>query len=748
MTKLTMLNRFKSFIFKLALIGAFILLFLTIYLDSQVRNEFDQQAWEIPAKVYARPLTFSLGQPMLLTDLVKELSLLGYRKNIKALSNGEFEKYDNTLIINTRSFKFWDGDQASRVIQVTITDSKISLLKEFSSQQSLNYVRLDPLLIGSIQTNPNVTGEDRQLVKLKSLPTHFVSALLVSEDRNFYQHWGVSLKGIARAFWSNLSEGEIRQGGSTLTQQLMKNHFLSNERSLWRKGQEAIMAMLTEWHYDKDIILQGYINEVYLGQSQTTAIHGFARASEFYFDRKLSQLNLSQIALLVGMVKGPSYYNPRNNPERAKQRRDLVLTQMLEHDLIDPDSYQDAKNKSLMVVAKPPIRTSRVPAFMGVIKRELSNDYSASELSKDGLKLFTSLDPLVQRSAEKALSERLSKLNDPEKLLQGAIIVTDVTSGEILSVVGDRYPNYIGFNRALDAYRQTGSVIKPFVYLTALQRPEDFNLVSEINDQSFSLSGTDGSEWTPNNYDHLEHGDAQGNIALSEGLINSYNIATARLAIKVGIEEVTDTIVETGFSRELPAFPSIALGSKEMSPFEVVELYQTIANQGVAIKPQALIAVQDQFGNLLNRYPRKSKQVVDPEAAYLIRYLLTEVTQRGTAKSLSWQFPNINLAGKTGTTNDLKDSWFAGFDESKLTVVWVGRDDNKPTGLTGASGALKVWADFYKLSQPNSVQLTPPVGIVFGYKPEGLFSRFTACNKQKLIPFYQSHLPQDYQVCE
>lgn len=741
-------KKIKSFLIKVTVLSFFVLLFLTIYLDSKVKNAFDQQAWEIPAKVYARPLNFSIGQALSISDLVKELKLLGYRKKIKATSNGEFEQYQNTFVINTRPFNFWDGGQSSQTIQLSIENQQVSQLIDFSSQQAINFLRLDPLLLGNIQVNPNRTAEDRQLVTLDSLPSHFVSALLVSEDRDFYEHWGVSIKGTARALWRNISAGEITQGGSTLTQQLMKNHFLSNERSLWRKGQEAIMSVLTELHYDKKVILQAYINEVYLGQHRNTAIHGFARASEFYFDRKLSQLSLPQIALLVGMVKGPSYYNPRRFPERAKQRRDLVLKQMLDHGLVDQQSYDDALKRSLMVVAKPPIRTSKVPAFMGVVKKELADDYSASQLNKAGLKLFTSLNPLIQQQAETALSQRLAKIDKGKGDLQGAVVVTQISSGEILAVVGDRSPNYIGFNRALDAYRQTGSVIKPFVYLTALQRPESFHLMTPIKDQRFSLTGTDGSTWSPENYDREEHGDANFNVPLQEGLINSYNLATAKLAMTVGIERVADTIKQAGFDRELPAYPSIALGSKEMSPLEVLKLYQTIANQGVAVEPQALIAVQDQFGNLLTRYPRKSQQVIDSEAAYLIKHLLSQVTSRGTAKSLTWQFPEQTLAGKTGTTNDLRDSWFAGFDNSKLAVVWVGRDDNQPTGLTGASGALKVWADLFKAFGAETIQMTAPEGIEFGYQSGGFLSSFTNCKTKDLVPFYQSQIPPEFTICD
>lgn len=738
--------RLKSFLLKFSVILIFLLLILIIYLDSKVKNEFDEQAWDIPAKVYARSLTFALGQPLVFSELLKELKLLGYRHVIKAVASGEYEYYQQTIIIRTRAFKFWDGLQGSQLIQLTIKNNKIESLKDFSSQKNINFLRLDPLLLGNLQVNPSVTSQDRQLVKLSDLSQDFVSSLLVTEDRSFYNHWGLSIKGIARALLNNLTHSGNTQGGSTITQQLMKNHFLSNQRSLWRKAKEAIMALLTEFHYDKKTILQAYINEVYLGQNRNTAIHGFARASEFYFDQKLQKLNLSQISLLIGMVKGPSYYNPRRHPKRAKQRRDLVLKQIKEQGYIDDKTYLEAIAKTLMVVAKAPIRTSRVPAFMGLVKRELLQDYSTKALKKDGLKLFTSLDPILQEKAEKALTHRLQSI-DPKHQLQGSVIMTDIASGEILAVVGDRKPNYVGFNRVIDAYRQTGSIIKPFVYLTALQNPQYFNLLTPIKDKQFSLTGTDGSIWSPKNYDKQEHGDSHSMIPFSEGLVNSYNIATAQLAMKIGIDEIIKTIHKMGYEDDLPAFPSIVLGSKEMSPLEVLTLYQTLANQGVSVPPQALIAVQDQYGHLLNRYAKNTEQVIDAEAAYMIRYLLTQVTQRGTAKSLSWRFPNIKLAGKTGTTNNLKDSWYAGFDDNKLAVVWLGRDDNLPMGLTGASGALLVWADMFKQITVTPVNLVPPSGIVLGYKKGGFFSVFSACKNQPLVPFYESEMADGFSAC-
>lgn len=739
------MKKIKAFIFRLFIIGFLFSIILSVYLDSMVRNEFNQQAWEIPAKIFARPLSFSLGKKLSIKELKLELDLLGYRSVIKAINPGEYEQYGSTFVIKVRAFQFWDGKQPEQVLEVTIKNNEIVELKDFASQKMVNFLRLDPLSLGSINA---ANLEDRQLITLQQLPKYFTAALLNTEDRNFYNHWGLSPRGIARAIWSNLSNKELRQGGSTLTQQLMKNHFLSNERTLWRKFREAIMAVLTEVHYDKNIILEAYVNEVYLGQDRATGIYGFSRASEFYFDQPLQKINLSQVALLIGIVKGPSYYNPRNQPQRAKQRRDLVLSQMYVNGLISEKEHKRAVSKTLQVVAKPKARNSRIAVFISYIKRELGQEYSLSELNSKGLRLFTSLDPLLQKKSEQTLSNQIKQIEKRHKKqvnkLQGAIIVSDIQSGDILAMVGDRNPNYFGFNRAIDAYRQTGSVIKPFVYLTALQQSEKFNLISPLEDKSFSLKGNDGSVWTPKNYDHKTH----GMVELQQGLINSYNLTTARLALSVGINNVVNSIIDAGFERELPAYPSIALGAKEMSPLEVLRLYQTIANDGVGVRATGLIAVQDHQGKLLQRYRRKAVSRLDPQAVFLLKYLLTQVTANGTAKSIGKYFTKKDYAGKTGTTNDLRDSWYVGFGGEKVSVVWLGRDDNKPTGLTGASGALMVWRDlFSKLNEP-SVDFTLPEGIVWGYKKQGFFASFGSCKKKPLIPFYDQRLPPNYKICD
>jgi len=740
-----LLSKIKMFSWRLALLAGFLLLFLIIYLDSQVKNEFKQQAWNIPAKVYARPLSFSLAKRLTLADLKSELALLGYRQTIKAVKPGQFEQYHNTLVIRTREFKFWDGTQPEQTLEVTIEDGKISQLKDFASRKAVNFLRLDPLPLGSIQAG---NLEDRQLIKLQQLPPHFVSALLNTEDKNFYSHWGLSISGIARALWQNVSTGKVRQGGSTLTQQLMKNHFLSQKRSWWRKFREAIMALLTEIHYDKDTILEAYLNEVYLGQGNRSGIYGFARASEFYFDQPLEKLDLSQVALLVGLVNGPSLFNPRKNPERARQRRSLVLSQLLANGLITDADYRDAQAKTLQVVAKPQTKTSRVPAFLSAVKSELRQAYSLSTLHSAGLRLFTTLDPLLQKKAEDALSRRVKQIEknmaENTPALQGAVIVSDIKTGDILAMVGDRNPNFIGFNRATDAYRQTGSVIKPFVYLAALSRNRQFNLLSPLSDESFSLKGSDNSLWTPQNYDRQTHGEVQ----LKDALIHSYNLATARLALAVGMDEVVDTIQAAGFERDLPAFPSIALGAKEMSPVEVLKLYQVLANDGVAVTPTGLIAVQDHQGNLLQRYRRTASLKFEPEAVFLIKYLLTQVVEQGTAKAIGETFSGQNYAGKTGTTNDLRDSWYVGFGEERLGVVWLGRDDNRPGNLTGATGALTVWRDLFKQLQEPGVDLVIPESLVWAFPSAGIFSFLKQCEENEKIPFYPEQVPANYKACD
>ncbi|NVJ50988.1 MAG: penicillin-binding protein 1B [Gammaproteobacteria bacterium] len=725
----------KKLILRSFIIGLVALIALFIYSDAEIREKFDGNRWLVPAKVYSRSMMLLEGEQLAMSELLMELRNLNYRKVIKATSPGQYEQYDNNFIIYIRGFNYADGFYSARKVSVVIDAGILTKARTIEGDSALSTIRLEPLFIGRV--NPLV-NEDRELVTLDKLPQQLTNALLVSEDREFFEHMGISFKGIARALTRNVSEGKISQGGSTLTQQLVKNYFLTNERTLWRKAREAVMAVTLEWRYDKDEILQAYINEVYLGQDGARAIHGFAKASRFYFDRDLSQLNLSQVATLVALIRGPSYYDPRRNPERTLARRNLILKQLFEFQFITQAQLDDALRRQLQVVQKPSAGQSKMPAVISMVRRHLRQHYTLDQLNHDDLSVFTTINPQVQNAAEQALKNRVDWLTreypSVPDTLQGAVIVSDRQTGDILAVVGDRNPNYDGFNRALDAYRQTGSAIKPFVYLTALQRASQYSLFTSIDDRAFSLTASDGSLWKPQNYDKQEH----GAVTLEQALINSYNLSTARLALNVGLESVVDNLYDAGFSRQLNAFPSLALGAQEMSPFEVLKLYQVLAAAGLKMESSVISSVTAPDGRLLDRFGNTAEQVIPPEAIYLVNHTLQKVVSEGTARGLGQQIAGLQVAGKTGTTDDLKDSWFAGFSENYVAVVWLGLDSNEPMLLTGTTGAMRVWGDFIRQVEREPLQLTSPSGIV--YAKQGWFG---AC-----YPFVAGGVPADYSLCD
>ncbi len=730
----------KQFIFRLILIGAVCFGLLLIYSDGLIQQQFAKNRWLVPAKVYASPLLIMTGESVSLERFLQELDALAYRSTIKLSEPGQFQQFGTEFDVYLRGFAFAEGFVPARKLRVIFEGSRLKssqLLPDNTAhtQSVFDLMRFEPRLIGRI--NP-VSEEDRELVNLKEVPRYLVDALLVSEDRDFYHHHGISLRGIARAFGQNISSGKIAQGGSTLTQQLVKNYFLTNEKTLWRKIREAVMSLVLEFRYNKDDILQAYMNEVYLGQDGKLAIHGFARASKYYFDRELSELNLNQAATLVGIVRGPSYYDPYKYGERAKERRNLILEQMHEHDRITQKEMESAQAKSLQIVTRSKRRQSQMPAVMGMVRKQLKEHYTFAQLNHDDLTIFTSIDPFIQEQAENSLSRHIDRITtysaNVPKELQGAMMVSHRLSGDILAVVGDKNPHYEGFNRAINAYRQTGSAIKPFVYLTALQRPEKYTLQSIVLDKKFSLTATDGSEWNPENYDRLEYGE----VTLFHALSNSLNLATSRLALSIGLEHIVKQLYQAGFNRELYAFPSLALGAQEMSVWELLRLYQVLASGGLKMESKVVQSVIDSRGQLLEHYGVIAERVVPEEPIYLLNLTLQNVVREGTAKSLPTTLKSLKVAGKTGTTNDLKDSWFAGFSEQYLAVSWVGLDENQSTGLTGASGAMKIWADLINHIETKPLVLIKPEGIVLA--KQGWFG--------DCIPFVQGYLPDDYSECD
>jgi penicillin-binding protein 1B len=476
----------------------------------------------------------------------------------------------------------------------------------------------------------------------------------------------------------------------------VKNFFLSSERSLVRKINEAIMALLIELHYNKDEILEAYLNEVYLGQDGKRAIHGFGLASYFYFERPLTELSVDQYALLVGVVKGPSYYNPRRHPERALSRRNRVLDVMAELELITPEDVTRAKSRKLGVSPFKRKAINTFPAFLDLVRRQLQRDYRDEDITSEGLRIFTTLDPQVQWQLEQVLESRLKDLENGRKMkagtLEAAAVIASVQGGEVLALAGGRDPKFAGFNRALDAKRQVGSLLKPAVYLTALEQPKRYTLATLLDDSPLSFTARNGDLWEPRNYDRENHGE----VPLYQALAHSYNVSTARLGLALGIESIIKTLRRLGVEQHLNPYPSLVLGAVEMSPLQVTGMYQTFASGGFRTPLRAINAVLAADNMPLQRYPLSVRAAVDPAPNYLVSTAMRYAVREGTGRGLYQVLPaSQDIAGKTGTTDNLRDSWFAGFTGNRLGIVWIGRDDNQSIGLTGSSGALRVWGDLF-----------------------------------------------------
>jgi len=694
-----------GWVVKLSIVGLVILAGFAVYLDAIVQEKFSGKRWTIPAKVYARPLELFVGQKLAKDDFLAELDALGYRREKAVAGPGGVSVAGNNVEMQTRGFQFYEGAEESRRIRVRFSGDFVAGLNS-ADGSSLAVARLEPVLIGGLYPAHN---EDRILIKLDQVPPYLVQTLVAVEDREFFEHFGVSPKSIARAVWVNLTAGAVRQGGSTLTQQLVKNFYLTNERSLTRKATEAMMAVLLELHYDKQEILEAYLNEVFLGQDGRRAIHGFGLASQYFFGQPLAELKLHQIALLVGMVKGPTYYNPRRHPERALERRNLVLDLLAEQQVVDPAEVAAAKQKPLGITQRGSIADSSYPAFLDLVKRQLREDYREEDLTEEGLRVFTSFDPILQLKAEQAMSDTLKRLGKGAEAVEGAMLVTNPETGEIQAMLGSRQPGYAGFNRALDAVRPIGSLIKPVIYLTALERPSQYTLTSLLEDEPFSVKGADGQVWRPQNYDRKAH----GTVYLYQALANSYNLSTTRLGLDLGVPNVLKTLQRLGVSVDWPAYPSMLLGAGALRPIEVADVYQTLANGGFNTPLRGIRSVLTAEGEPLKRYPFQIQQRFDPGAIYLTQRAMQRVMHEGTGRSAYNQLPrSLNLAGKTGTTNDLRDSWFAGFSQDLLAVVWLGRDDNGKTSLTGATGALRVWTDFMRRADPLPLNSPLPENVV------------------------------------
>lgn len=706
-------------------------------LDSKVVNKLDGVLWTVPAKVYARPLELAEGGKINVDVLKKELEILSYELT-KGIPDtpGEFSQSQRSVNIFIRGF----GSQEPGLYRLKIENDKIDSIKR-KDGISIDLIQLEPLSIGGMFPSHL---QDRILLNFSQVPKDLEEMILVVEDRNFYSHKGISLRSIMRAFIKNTRALGIEEGGSTITQQLAKSLFFSPEQTIKRKIKEAIAALLIEIHYSKQEILLAYINDVFIAQSGRRAIHGFGLASQFFFGTDLKNLSLDQKALLVGMLKGPSLYSPINNPDRAKTRRDLVLSLIKNDSLITEEEYLDLKGRSLKVIPPSFKSLSKYPAFNDIVTLDLRKNFDDSDLRTKGLKIITNLDPVVQDYLEESIKDTKLKLKrrygSQLNGLEGAGIVIDSFSGEVVAAIGSTKPNNYGFNRAINAVRPIGSLVKPFIYLSALQHYSKYNLSTLLDDSKLSVSLPGGKLWEPNNFDKKFHGNIPLHVALSE----SYNVATTRLGMDLGYSVVQETFTKLGIKKKIPKYPSIFVGSFEMTPLEVIQAYQTIASEGFYSPLNSIRTVESSEDVLSLSYPYKVEQRFRPEPIYLLKFVLKQTFISGTARGFSSRvIEKWKTGGKTGTSDDQRDSWFVGYAGNYLMVVWLGFDDNRKSPLTGRTGALQVWKNFMSRLDPIAYEVRKPSRIRYEWvdAKDGLLSG-ERCKGSILIPFVEGTEPE------
>ncbi|MBT0519791.1 bifunctional glycosyl transferase/transpeptidase [Morganella morganii] len=701
--------RWFWFLVKLGIVMAVLLGIYGVYLAGKISDRLDGKVWDLPAAVYGRTVNLEPGMDYSLNEMVKLLEGMQYRKVTKITRAGEFSVTGNTIQMLRRPFDFPDSKEGQINARLTFGSSGLEKIENVDNGREFGFFRLDPKLITMLQS---ANGEQRLFLARSGFPDELVKALLVTEDRNFYEHDGISITSIGRALLANLTAGRAVQGGSTLTQQLVKNLFLSNERTLVRKANEAYMALIMDYRYDKDRILELYLNEVYLGQSGDEQIRGFPLASLYYFGRPVDELSLDQVALLVGMVKGASVYNPWRNPKNALERRNVVLKLLqTQGGVIDQEMYDVLSARPLGVKEKSGVITPQ-PAFMQLVRQELREKLGDKVDDLSGVKIFTTLDPVSQDAAENAVEEGVKAIRAERKKpeLEGAMVVVDRISGEVRAMVGGSQPQFAGFNRAMAAERSIGSLAKPMTYLTALGIPDTYRLNTWLDDQPLTINVPGGGgTWSPRN----DSKTFSGRVMLVDALARSINVPTVNLGMAVGLDAVADTFVRLGApAKNIQKVPAMLLGAVNLTPLQVSQLFQTIGSGGNRATLSALRSVIAEDGTVIYQSFPQAQRAVAPQAAYMTLYGMQQVVERGTAaRRLGSKFGKYHLAGKTGTTNLMRDSWFVGIDGKEVTVSWMGLDDNSPSGLYGGSGALVLYGRYLDNQPPLALNLTPPEDI-------------------------------------
>ena len=664
-------------------------------------SQFDDLTYIQPSRLYGRPTVLAAGRSLPVERLIEDLRNEGYREHEgdSPLPAGRYRRTGSRLAVHQRSFWLPDGKRSSRTVEVAWRGSRISGLEV--DGRTAKSVALEPPLLGAYYDD---TFQERRPVTVDEASEDLIHAVIAAEDDSFFKHSGFSPSGIARAVWVNFRGGEIRQGGSTLTQQLVKNLYLTHRKTWGRKAQELVLAVLLEVRYSKQDILEAYLNEIYLGSSGGVSLLGVGAASRAFFGKDPGQLDLAEAATLAGIIQSPGSWSPLAHPERAKARRDWVLERMRKLRLAEPERIERALAAPMSLAPEPVVRR-RAPYFADAMAVEAQRRFGLEKLADAGYILFSTLDWRSQREAETAVQEGLEKAEkgyekgrkSPSKgPLQAALVSVDPRTGGILAYVGGRDYARSQFDRAGRALRQAGSAFKPIVYATAFETgkasPTSFLEDSPLTVRLAHL------RWSPKNDDGSFHGWVTARTAIEK----SYNPATARLALQTGMPEIVELAHRMGISATMDPFPSVALGAVEATPAELAGVYATLANGGVRPPVHGLTAALDRYGKPVQGAAlAKPQRVLSPQTVYMVTSLLQGVFVRGTARGAAAGIPG-DVAGKTGTTNKRRDSWFGGYAPERATVVWVGYDDNATTRLSGARAALPIWVRFMARVAPRT----------------------------------------------
>ena len=682
------LLKYALLIFVLAGLG------LSIYgwhLASQVEKRFSARRWHIPSTVYSDTMLLYPGQRFNSSIFKKKLNNLGYHlKNHLPSKKGEIQITPAEINIFLNDLKTPWRTRGGFPVRVLYSNDRIEAITRMDNGDKVPILELEP---EEIMQFFGPERERRHLISIEQVPEHLVLAVLAAEDHRFFQHSGVDFRGIVRALITNLRHGAIRQGGSTLTQQLAKNYFLTPARTLSRKFKEVLLAVIIELKYDKNEILEIYLNEIYLGQKGSVAINGFGEASYFYFGKPLKELTLSEAAVMAGLIKAPNHYSPYVDKARCRSRRDVVLQSMHRQEWLSEAELQDGLKQPIKAFGFT-VSDTKAPYFIDYLTEQLKALYRPENLSSLGLSVYTTLDTQVQMAAEKALAKGLERLESsnpdlqrqaPEQKLQGAIVVMQPKTGHILAMVGGRNYSISQFNRVAQARRQPGSAFKPFVYLSSLAKFTPTTLLSN-DPKSYTV---DGKLWEPRNFKPV----TEYTVTVKDALKKSYNLATVDLAMKIGLDQIVDMAGRFNFSTPLKPYPSLALGAFEVIPLELARAYCVFAAEGVQSFPLSLKGVVDEHDNILEQKHLNIERLIPPAEAFIMTAMLQSVVNEGTARSLKWRGVTWPVAGKTGTTNDFRDAWFVGYTPDILALVWVGFDNGETIAATGAAAALPIWAD-------------------------------------------------------